>query len=804
MMSPQRQPSEANSAGTKIDVGISARIDPEMLSDFPIEIAREFRVLPLHKNGDSLILATDIQLRAEQLDELHRRLGYPFHVVRCDIAGFAATLDALSEKSPSSRKVEKMNRPPDRQKFEAKTFARILMDRGLVRTEELPHSLIDTLREHGIALAPATFIDRRVMDLMPETVARRYKILPIGRVENNFLVATHSNQNAAGLAEVRGITGLSPVPLYFEMDVIEASIEKCYRRRQQLALQRMLVAKELISREQLHACLKIQAGTNDSLSELLVKQGYVTEDAIYACLSETLGYEYRRFKTADIDLEASHLVSRKFAEVHCALPLALDRKNRVLEVAVTDPTDLKVMDILKAVASGHGYRLKTVLASPSSVRQGIDYTYNFRGATEETEELETVATTTEDTSRPELIDEDMPAIRRIANKVLYMAVMEGASDVHIENLESRVRVRFRIDGILHERNSPINKDNIRKITSLLKIDAGLDITEHRRAQDGVFKKKIDRNRFLDFRINAHATEFGEDAVIRILDASKNLLSLDKLGLPPQMLKMYVKLVENPEGLILFTGPTGSGKSTTLYSTLNHLNSGEKKIVTAEDPVEYYLDGICQYQVNEPIGNTFAEQARRFLRKDPDIILIGEIRDEDTAEACFRAALTGHLVFSTLHTANSLGVVQRLRDLGVEPSSLGEALLAVIAQRLARRNCLHCRKPYHPDPGLMSDFYTDELPVKAAYQRGTGCSHCNGTGYKGRIGLYEFWYITDEARMAISSGGREGQIPEIAYRTGLMPLMEDGMRKVHDGVTTLEELRRVVPLEEIRRFANFKM
>jgi len=416
-------------------------------------------------------------------------------------------------------------------------------------------------------------------------------------------------------------------------------------------------------------------------------------------------------------------------------------------------------------------------------------------------EMETVSLDSEHDRKDLVATEDIPQIRRIINQVLYRAVVESASDIHIENLENRIRVRFRLDGLLQERKTPITKDNVRSVISVFKVDAGLDITEHRRSQDGVFKMSIGKGRFVDFRINLHTVDFGEDAVIRILDTAKNLLPLEALGCPPKMLERYLTLVENPQGLILLTGPTGSGKSTTLYSTLAHLNSAEKKIVTAEDPVEYYLDGICQYKVNESIGNTFAEYARRFLRKDPDIILIGEIRDEATAEACFRAAMTGHLVFSTLHTNDSVGALQRLSNLGVNNAIAAEAILAVMAQRLARRICTKCRQHYGPDQALLSLFYPDGRPKDVEFVSGSGCAACDYLGFKGRLGLYEYWELSPEVILAIHND--PGNVRKIARRTGLMSMVEDGLNKVEQGITTLEELRRVVPLDQIRNYVAFE-
>ncbi len=347
---------------------------------------------------------------------------------------------------------------------------------------------------------------------------------------------------------------------------------------------------------------------------------------------------------------------------------------------------------------------------------------------------------------------------------------------------------------------PINKENIANVISVLKVDSGLDIAERRRSQDGVFKKRIGKDRFIDFRINLHATPFGEDAVIRILDRDKNLLPLEKLGFSNSTLDTYLRLIENPQGLILFTGPTGSGKTTTLYSTLTYLNKGNKKIVTAEDPIEYVLPGISQYQVNEAIGNTFDDYARRFLRKDPDIILIGEIRDNKTAKACVDAAMTGHLVFSTLHTNDAVGVVRRLQNLDIAGEMISDSLLLVVSQRLARRNCPQCSEPYQPDPRQLETFFPRGVPSDVQFVRGLGCDACRLKGYRGRVALYEFWEVGSETRRIIARRGREEEIREMGLQEGFRVLLADALSKVLSQMTTIEELSRVVSIDQLQRYA----
>ena len=593
---------------------------------------------------------------------------------------------------------------------------------------------------------------------------------------------------------------------------LQDTLTSCYqvpqrRERRQMWLGEILISRGLITRQQLDTCLTAQSGSREKLGHLLVEGGHITEDALYPILAEKLGMEYKRFEQQDVDYQLTYLVSERFAARNLILPLRLDYDEEVLEVAISDPTNLQVRDMLESVAETQGTELKLVLSGPTRLRQSISYSYNYHRQMEvdlEDLEIETDVDLEEAEDRSEItVTEELPKMRRILNKLLYEAVTGGASDIHIENLETRTQVRFRIDGILDERITPINKGNIQKIISVLKIDSGLNIAERRRAQDGVFKMRIGKERNIDFRINVHATQFGEDAVIRVLDRARNLLGLADLGFAPDVQARYESLVTNPQGLILITGPTGSGKTTTLYSSLEHLNHGEKKIVTAEDPVEYHLDGITQYQVNVHIGNTFAEYTRRFLRKDPDIILVGEIRDDETAISCIRAAMTGHLVFSTLHTNDAVAVVQRLRDLGLDASSLADALLCVIQQRLARRNCSDCRKPYTPDPQTLREFYPGgNIPEQARFVRGTGCSACHGKGLRGRVGLYEFWEIKRHTRQVIGSGGNETSVRGSADEHGLQSLVADALRKVYSGLTTLEELRRVVPVEQIRHYSGY--
>ena len=821
---PQTSSEDELAVEDKVEFQLSVQVDADLIKNFPADVAQDFGVLPLGRFGEkSLVLAADEELSPARLKELRQRLGGQLvHLVPASgsnvralaagvfdgAAGGQEQEDRPSASIPTEEANPEALEYAEQSKYntEPKKLSQILVDLGFLSEQELKTHLKEQKDQNRRHFDPSSFIDAKVLRLIPEKLAVQHQVLPLSKVLGDLLLATAGYPDASLVSEIRQVTGLTPKLISTDAEDLKAGIKECYERRQYLRAEEMrlgdyLLAQGFIDKKQLDICLREQKSSKEKLGELLVRHGYVSEDVTFVYLAEKMGYEYRRFATGDIDLELSKLISQRFAQRNLVLPLAVDYETKEVEVAMAEPYDLKVIDSLKSLLDHHGYKLKPVLSSPANLKEGIGYLYNFQGLIEDEVVMETVSMDSEHDRKDLVATEDIPQIRRIINQVLYRGVVESASDIHIENLENRIRVRFRLDGLLQERKTPITKDNVRSVISVFKVDASLDITEHRRSQDGVFKMSIGKGRFVDFRINLHTTDFGQDAVIRILDTTKNLLPLDALGCPPKMLERYLTLVENPQGLILLTGPTGSGKSTTLYSTLAHLNSSEKKIVTAEDPVEYYLDGICQYKVNESIGNTFAEYARRFLRKDPDIILIGEIRDEDTAEACFRAAMTGHLVFSTLHTNDSVGALQRLRNLGVDHAIAAEAILAVMAQRLARRICSKCRQHYGPDQALLSLFYPDGRPENVEFVSGAGCAACDYLGFKGRLGLYEYWELKPEVVLAIHND--PASVREIARRTGLMSMVEDGLNKVQQGITTLEELRRVVPLDQIRNYVAYQ-
>ena len=790
----------------------SLSLEPDVVRLLPEELALSLDVLPLCQRGTTVVIVAGRALKREQVSSLETVFEGGVYPIPSQLIDLGSLFNDAQQHSDELlqyfRKLAEqghfLRRFVGTQSSlvgakETESLIQALCELGLLSVEELASA-----RSSGETVSPALFIDPKVLQAIPDRVARNHQVLPLKLTEDRLIVAAGKQPSRAALSELKLATGRQPETVLVKASEVTTAIDKCYRRVSELGLQQMrlgeiLLRRGVISQSQLDRALKLQGDSGKRLGEILVIENFTTEEMIYRALSEKLSLEFFTFSYTEVNTQLRGIISQRFAENHQVLPIRLEGvESEELVVATANPQDLAVMDLLKKIADQKGYKLRLAISPPTSIQQGIAYTYHSDDLQSRDIEMETV--TFDESVRSDLVlSSEMPQIKKVLNSLLYQAVVDGASDIHIENLESRVRIRFRIDGLLQMRETPVTKENIGQIISVLKIDSGLDITERRRPQDGGFKKRIGKDWMIDFRLNVHNTQFGPDAVIRILDNSKRLPKLDQLGMPPEMLSSFLRLVQNPQGLILITGPTGSGKSTTLCSTLNFLNLAEKKIVTAEDPVEYHLEGVCQYQVSERLGNTFGEYGRRFLRKDPDIILIGETRDEETTESCLRAAMTGHLVFTTLHTNNTIAAVARLLDLGGDRSSICDAVLAVLAQRLVRKNCQACLQEYSPSSDLLQDFFgTAASGVRLLH--GVGCIACNHTGYVGRTGVYEMWELTRLAREAILNGEGEAQLSKLAKQAGFQPLVADALAKVMDGFTTLEELRRVTPLDQLRNYA----
>jgi type IV pilus assembly protein PilB len=560
----------------------------------------------------------------------------------------------------------------------------------------------------------------------------------------------------------------------------------------------LLTKASLISQDQLKEALRVQKETGGKLGETLIKLGFVSEEDITECLSQQFGVPSINLQHFEIDSGVIKLIPGDVARKYNILPV--NKTGATITIAMADPTNVFAMDDIKFMT---GYNVEPVVASELGIKAAIDGYYGTTSSlelkkvmedlqTQESADLE-VLEEDEEMDVSQLADsaEEAPVVK-LCNLILTDAIKRGASDIHIEPYEKEYRVRFRIDGILYEiMNPPLKLKDA--MTSRMKILAKLDISEKRLPQDGRIKLKIkleDKNKELDFRVSVLPTLFGEKIVMRLLDKDNLRLDMTKLGFEPESLVRFEEAIFKPWGMVLVTGPTGSGKTNTLYSALSKVNSPEVNIMTAEDPVEFNLPGINQVQMKEQIGLNFAATLRSFLRQDPNIILVGEIRDFETAEIAIKAALTGHLVLSTLHTNDAPSTINRLMNMGIEPFLVATATQLIAAQRLVRRICGNCKESVDMTPQAIANlgYKKDEVGTFTIY-KGRGCEKCNNTGYKGRVGLIEVMQIDDDIRDLILAGGTAIDIKKRAIENGMITLRRSGLIKIKDGMTTVEEVVR---------------
>jgi type IV pilus assembly protein PilB len=558
----------------------------------------------------------------------------------------------------------------------------------------------------------------------------------------------------------------------------------------------LLVKEKIITSEQLEQANKVQKEQSCRLGSALVKLGFLTDEDVTNFLSRQYGVPAINLSYFEIDPAVVKLIPFETAKRYQILPLS--RVGASLTIAMVDPTNVFAMDDIKFMT---GFNIEPVVASESSIQAGIEKAYG----TTQKDDLETVMQSMTDDADVELQAEqeeigladlekaaDEAPVVKLVNLVLTDAVKRGASDIHIEPYEKEFRVRFRIDGVLQAIMSPPLKLKD-AITSRLKIMAKLDISEKRLPQDGRIMLKMQiagRKKQLDFRVSTLPTLWGEKIVLRLLDKENLRLDMTKLGFEAESLAKFEKAILKPYGMVLVTGPTGSGKTNTLYSAISRLNQPDTNIMTAEDPVEFQLGGVNQVQMKEQIGLNFAAALRSFLRQDPNTILVGEIRDFETAEIAIKAALTGHLVLSTLHTNGAPETITRLMNMGIEPFLVATSVHLICAQRLIRRICKDCAEVVEvPIPTLIDEGYTPEEAKTVKVQKGKGCGTCNNTGYKGRAGLYEVMEVDDEIRELVLVGASAVELKKKAIERGMITLRRSGLIKVAAGMTTLEEVAR---------------
>jgi type IV pilus assembly protein PilB len=575
----------------------------------------------------------------------------------------------------------------------------------------------------------------------------------------------------------------------------------------------LLLKEKRITPDQLQQALNHQKANGGKLGHNLVTMGLVKDEEITALLSRQYGVPSINLTQFEIDPGVIKLIPADTAQKYQIVPLS--RAGATLTIAMTDPTNVFAMDDIKFMT---GYNVEPVVASEVAVVEAIQKYYPNAGKPAAvvastgpsaldaaSRGLEELQASLEDPEGVEVLEDlqeisvdalakqgaEAPIVRMV-NVVLMSAIQQGASDIHIEPYEKELRVRYRIDGILYKIMTPPLK--VRDaIASRIKIMAKLDIAEKRLPQDGRIKIRFNENgvsKEIDFRVSVLPTLFGEKIVMRLLDKDKLMLDMTRLGFEPESLTKFEAAILRPWGMVLVTGPTGSGKTNTLYSSIAKINTPETNIMTAEDPVEFNLAGINQVQVRESIGLNFAAALRSFLRQDPNIILVGEIRDFETAEIAVKAALTGHLVLSTLHTNDAPSTINRLMNMGIEPFLVASSVHLICAQRLVRRLCAHCRQPNpHAPAALLQAGFSADDANSVTPMKGAGCDRCNNTGYKGRVGLYEVMEVSEELRELILVGASGLEIRRKAVDEGMITLRQSGLRKVKDGVTSIEEVVR---------------
>jgi len=548
-----------------------------------------------------------------------------------------------------------------------------------------------------------------------------------------------------------------------------------------------LVGRGYVTRDQLDEALEHQqsAGKSRLLGEILVDMAFCTEDQIFECLATGYEVPYAKLEPRLMDPDVVELVPRDYMERNLVLPLFCIRG--ILTVAVSEPSNLFLIDELRHITAKEiqivAVTVKDIRRMFASLPDAKVFVIDDIIDDYEQHEVTLIENAIEDIADMEEIADQSPVIR-LVNYVIYNAVKEGASDIHIEPAERCVRIRYRLDGRLYKAlEVPLHL--LGAVSSRIKIMASLDISERRLPQDGRIHVMLERHK-IDLRVSTFPGARGEKTVIRVLDAQSISLNLGDLGFSEDILQSFQSHIQAPSGILLVTGPTGSGKSTTLYAALNEISTMENNVCTVEDPIEYRVPLINQFQVQDKIGLTFPRALRTLLRQDPDVIMVGEIRDEETARTAIQAALTGHVVLSTLHTNDASSTITRLVDMGVEAYLIAAALNMILAQRLVRRVCAHCQQEYEPPRTLRKAIERMGMEVDA-YYKGVGCRKCRNTGFKGRIGIHELLTVNDEMRDAIVTESSINDLRRIACESGMVTIRHDGLRKVREAITTIEEV-----------------
>jgi len=566
---------------------------------------------------------------------------------------------------------------------------------------------------------------------------------------------------------------------------------------------RILVKMGILTREKVHECLSVQKkqGGGKSLGQVILELGLIDDKQLRRVLAAQRGMEYVDLAGAELAHEIIAQIPAQMANAYRVVPLQYDKSNNSMVVAIDSPDNFKATDDLSTLM---GFKVQAKVASPADLDEVLKkyYSKEEESINDLIDQLEQDDFLAEFQGRDQSIDLDelkelaeSNPVKKLLNLVLLQAIKDKASDIHFEPFESEFKMRYRIDGVLYEMIPPPKRIAV-ALSSRIKVMANLDIAERRLPQDGRIPLTV-QGHPVDLRVSVLPTMFGESVVLRVLDRTQLDLKLDNLGLDSNDVNIIRQLIKKPNGILIVTGPTGSGKTTTLYSAMKELNTIDSKLITTEDPVEYDIDGIIQVQMKPDIGLTFARCLRSILRQDPDIILVGEIRDLETAQISAQASLTGHLVFTTLHTNDAPSAIARLLDLGMEPFLITATLEGIIAQRLVRKICKHCKEAYEPtEEQLLELGLTPDVVRGKMFYYGRGCDRCNNTGYRGRIGIFEIMIFNDELRELVMNHASTNVMRNAARKEGMRMLREKGLNAIYNGLTTIEEVVKETVTEEV--------
>ncbi|MCK4658672.1 MAG: Flp pilus assembly complex ATPase component TadA [Phycisphaerae bacterium] len=566
-------------------------------------------------------------------------------------------------------------------------------------------------------------------------------------------------------------------------------------------LGRILIKMGRIRRAEVHEALEIQKQRRGPIGQILVELGHIDDEDLNLALAAQIGMEFVDLAAMDIPDKVIEIIPAQMVNTYQVCPFDYDEGRNLVSLALASPDNFQATDDLKTLL---GVEVKPAITTESALKDAISRYYPEDAEDSIQDLIEEIAgdeTLAQFEGRGESIDLaelkemiDANPVKKLLNLVLLQAIRDKASDIHFEPFEEEFKMRYRIDGVLYDMVPPPRHISM-AIASRIKVMASLDIAERRLPQDGRIELSLGKNP-IDLRVSVLPTMFGESVVMRVLDRSAVSLDLDKLGLRDDDLVTFRQVMRKPNGIVINTGPTGSGKTTTLYGALRELNTPEVKILTTEDPVEYDIDGLVQVQIRSDIGLTFARALRSFLRQDPDIILVGEIRDLETAQIAVQAALTGHLVFSTLHTNDAPSSIARLLDLGLEPFLITATLEAIVAQRLVRRICANCKSEFSPTEELLMELeLTPESIGDRTLYYGKGCDYCNNTGYRGRMGIYELMVFNDRLRDMVMRHASTAVLRNEAVKSGMRPLRDSGLMAIYDGITTIDEVVKETIVEE---------